>query len=351
MAITFPLDFSLLTPSHFWFFLFGFIIVYAAVGLCIHRPGLLRGVPNRPRTYFAGIIFIGCLLFIDYFILPAGGLRVGLIAVGLLTIIIGIIDENKNLPAGTQLIWQIVIALIAVSWGWTIQYISHPFGAGILHLDQLAWGNFVFPGSILTVIWLIFIMNAINWLDGLDGQAPGVGFVTLLTLAAISLLPSIQDPTTISLALAGAGCLLAFLLWNFYPARVYLGTQGSWFLGLYIGLVAIIGNGKIVTTLLVLSLPVIDLIYVVILRLVHRQAPWRGDTSRHWHHRLLARGFSPRVIALAAIIFTALLGLAAVLLQTTEKIFTLFLAAAMLILITGNYAKVSILPFSKKKDS
>jgi len=180
----------------------------------------------------------------------------------------------------------------------------------------------------------LLLINAMNWLDGVDGLASGVGVVALFTLAAVSLLPSTQDSMTLSLALVGAGATLGFLVWNWSPARVYLGTTGSWFIGLYIGMVAIVGGGKIVTTLLVLAIPVIDLGSVTVQRLLAGSAPWRGDTVRHLHHRLLAKGWSPQLISAAAMSLTAILGVIAIGWQTKYKVVALFTAIIVIVVLS-----------------
>jgi len=136
------------------------------------------------------------------------------------------------------------------------------------------------------------------------------------------------------MAMIGLGATLAFTLWNFPPAKVYLGTSGSWFLGLYIGIIAIVSGGKIVTTLLVLAIPVIDFISVIIQRLFARQKPWQGDTTHHLHHRLLTAGLTSHQILIMAIMFSAILSYAAITMQTSQKIIAFFIAAAMLILIS-----------------
>ena len=166
-------------------------------------------------------------------------------------------------------------------------------------------------------------MNAVNWIDGVDGLAASIVLIACLALIAISLLPATQDMETLGLSLIAAAALLAFLIWNISPAKAYLGTIGSWFIGLYIALAAIHGGGKIVTTALVLALPTLDAIFVVATRLIHKQKPWQGDTQNHLHHRLLSIGIPPSHITAAAVVVTITLAAAAVLLPTSGKIVAL----------------------------
>lgn len=234
-------------------------------------------------------------------------LRAGVTLAAVLTLIIGTLDERHNLSPGVQLLGQALIVSTVVLTGWTIPYITNPLGPGIIYLPTVI-------GALLAALWLIILMNTINWLDGSDGLAGSVGVVAFITLIAISLLPTTYDTQTLFLALIGLGATAAFLVWNWPPAKVYLGTTGSWWLGLYLGLVAIAGQGKIATTVLVLALPLLDAIYVIIKRLLAGQPPWRGDTASHFHHRLRARGVSPRAICLIAAAVSAILGAGALLL-------------------------------------
>ena len=255
-------------------------------------------------------------------------------AASLLILLIGLYDEQYSLSPRAQLFWQIIIASVVVLWGWRISYISQPWTGGTIRLDQWDIGSFVWPASLLTVAWLLLLMNAINWLDGVDGLATAVSCIALLTLSLLTLLPSVQDSRTLALALLGAGATLGFLIWNFPPARVFLGTSGSWFLGLYIGLVAILNGGKIVTTLLVLAIPVVDLFFVILQRLMTGQHPWQGDKIRHLHYRLIKVGLRPRTIVVSAIIISLVLAFSALTLQTRQKIVAFVAAVIMLSLIS-----------------
>ena len=324
------LDTSIVSLSHIAFFAVAFILSYNLLSWLLNRPDpILRSVPKK-SAYYAGSIVIGAVALLAYIVLEDPLLKVGLLGASFLCLLIGIIDENRPLSPQAQLAWQVVIATVAVAWGWTIRYVSDPYSSGVIDLATGSIGPILLPGSILAVAWLVLLMNSINWLDGVDGQAGGVGVVALLTLSGVSLLPSTQDSLTLTLSLIGAGAVLGFLIWNFPPARVYLGTSGSWFLGLFIGMVAIIGGGKIVTTLLVLALPVIDMALVIVQRLAQKKAPWIGDRENHLHFRLVSWGWSHRAIAIAAISLTSLLGLAAITLQTSEKIIALIIASVML---------------------
>lgn len=324
------LDLSPLAVSHFIYLVLAFGLTWAAVVFVLRqrRPWLRAA---RPQVFFAGVIIIAVTVGLAARVLTDNNLKLSLLLAGLVTLLVGTLDEIRPMRPAAQLLWQFVIAAIVAAGGWVIRFVSSPSGEGVISLGEV--GIFSL-GFWLTLIWLVAIMNAINWLDGVDGLASGVSGVAFLALAAVSLLPSIQDGRTIFLAAIGGGCLAAFFIWNFSPARVWLGTSGSWWLGLFIGVTAILSGGKIATTLLILSLPVLDAVMVVLQRLLVGQAPWRGDTNFHLHHKLLKLGWPPALITVAAMLVSSGFALAALSLQTKEKLAMLLVAAALVVIFT-----------------
>lgn len=328
-------DFTPLTRLHLILAGVGFLLVYLSLSILLKRPKrYLRPVKSRRGVYYAGFILVAVMVLLTFANIDGLSLRFGLLAAAFVTLLIGFYDEEYSLSPQSQLIWQLIIAAIVVLWGWRITYISHPSTFGIIRLDQFVFGPLIWPGSFLTIAWLLLLMNSINWLDGIDGLAIAVSTIALFTLSLLTLLPSLQDARTLTISLLGSGAALGFLVWNFPPARVFLGTSGSWFLGLFIGIVAILTGGKIVTTLLVLAIPVIDLFIVVIMRLLSGRLPWIGDRTSHLHYRLTKAGVSPRAIVLSAIFVTIALGFGALTLQTTQKIIAFIAALIMFSLIS-----------------
>lgn len=330
--MTSPFDFAPLTATHLIYLGLAFLVTFGSLSWFINSRWLhLRPVRGQTDVYYGGAILLGVITFLAYLFLPEPALRTGLLLSSLAVLIVGIIDENRPLSAGVQLMAQTIIALIAISSGWIIHTVTNPWAGGVITFGNGSIFSFLLA-AFITVIWLLLLMNAINWFDGIDGLSSGVSLIALIVIAAITLLPSVQDKTTLALTLIGTGSLLGFFLWNFPPARVYLGTTGSWFLGLYIGLSALLGGGKIATAILVLAIPLADLIIVIVQRLAVRQPPWRGDTIHHLHYRLQARHFSSRLITLSAMGLTACLGIAAIILQTYQKIIAVSLAGVLVML-------------------
>lgn len=266
----------------------------------------------------------------------------------LLLLAVGVIDDKRNVPAAWQLLSHVVAGLILVMVGMGIENVSSPFG-GKLPLDQLKIAvpiggvdHFLtLPADLLTVAWVVLVINAINWLDGLDGLAAGVGAISAVTLALLSLSAVVGQPHVALLALMLAGALLGFLAFNFHPAKIFLGTAGSTFIGFTIATLAVISGGKVATAVLVLGFPILDALIVILRRGAAGAAPWRAD-AQHLHHQLLARGFSVRRTVLTIYALTAAFGGLALAAGTTSLKFLAF--GGLVVLMLGVLAWLAAKP-------
>ncbi len=248
------------------------------------------------------------------------GMMIGL----LIVLLIGVIDDIRGVKAYKKLFWQIVASCIVVAFGASISFIRLPFG---LHLDLGTWQipfslfgwDFVFLvfADLVSVFWLVLLMNTFNFLDGLDGLATGIGFITAMVLFFLSVTLG-QDANAL-LAVLIAGVALGFLPWNFNPARIFLGDSGSLALGYLIGVLSLISGGKMATAFLVLGIPVLDVGWVVIRRIFKGISPFNAD-KLHFHHRLLTAGLSQRQAVLLLYFISIIFGLIAVFSKTQEKI-------------------------------
>ena len=177
----------------------------------------------------------------------------------------------------------------------------------------------------ITLFWLGLMMNTVNWLDGLDGLAVGVCAVAALMIfihAAFRL-----DQVSVSLLpLALLGAALGFLPYNFHPARVFMGSNGSLFLGYTLGVLGIIGGAKMATILLVMGLPLLDVVWQIVRRVSTGENPTKGDRG-HVHYRLLELGLSQRQIVLGYYLFCTLFG--AIALVTASRLFKLIALLVM----------------------
>lgn len=317
-------DFAILSSWQLGLLLGVFVAMHVLLQVLIKKKPVSWRVHSTGKPiYYAGWLLALFVMIPSAVLLNNTRLAVGLIGATIMIILIGRLDEDRNISVGRQLFWQALIASWAVYFGWTIPYISNPVGSGIIVLSM---------GGIAAFCWFLLCMNAMNFLDGTDGLAVLVGMIAFIALAGISLLPATQDPVTLFLSLIAVGALLGFFLWNVPPARVYLGTSGSWFLGLFLGMTAIVGGGKIATALIVLALPVLDALFVILYRIFLRKNPTKGDRTSHIHHRLLSSRISPWGILLLVGGVTAVLGIAGVILPTHSKLIVLVAFACIFFL-------------------
>lgn len=238
-------------------------------------------------------------------------------------------DDFKRLPPLPQLIAQLGCALIPLAFGVRLTSISNPLPFGS---DPINLGWLVGPATIL---WIVGMINTLNWLDTMDGLAGGVALISSAVLVAASLLkrPGISDTqyTVAVLPLALAGACLGFLVFNFHPARIFMGTSGSMFLGYALGVISIIGGAKIATAVLVLGLPILDTALVILRRIASGRSPMQGGDGAHLVHRLLAIGLNVRQITLLVYAVTALFGALSLAFVREQRI----VAFVMLALVIG----------------
>ncbi|MGH2499354.1 MAG: glycosyltransferase family 4 protein [Candidatus Limnocylindria bacterium] len=209
-----------------------------------------------------------------------------------LGVAIGFLDDLLDLRARWQLLGYVLIATLIVLAGIRIEFITDPrSGVQLLELSvPIAVG--------FTMFWIVGMNVALNFIDGLDGLAAGVAAIAALTLAGLALLPQVNEPFVAWMEFTLAGAIGGFLLFNFHPARLFLGTTGVAFVGTMLAVLSIFGTAKVAAALLVLGVPIIDTFYVLARRILHRKAPFAPDRG-HFHHRLLDIGLShPQAVLL-----------------------------------------------------
>jgi len=225
------------------------------------------------------------------------GMGFGIVFAGTLLMIVGMVDDIRGLRATTKLIFQIIATLIVIYFGVEINFITNPFN-GIM-----AIGAFAIP---LTLFWVVGVTNAINLIDGLDGLASGVTAISAITLFFVALRTHQVGAAILLLALASAS--LAFLRYNFSPAKIFLGDSGSLLLGFVLATAATIGVLKttlvvaMIVPILILGVPIFDTLWAIGRRLSKGTHPFKAD-NKHIHHLLLRAGFNQREAVLA--IYTA----------------------------------------------
>ena len=275
-----------------------------------------RKIHTKPVSRLGGIAIWSStmltfllLVFLSYY--PYGSLLSGILLGGSLMFLLGLIDDVYNLNAKFKLFIQIAIVTIVYLLGVKIDTIINPFG-GVFHLGWLSYP--------ITLLWIVGICNAVNFIDGVDGLAGSVITVNSITLAivAVSMTPSNSISALIAFILAGA--MLAFLAYNFNPAKIFMGDSGALFAGFLLASLSITGVMKTATLAIflpfvVLAVPIIDITFSSLRRILKGTSPFVAD-SEHIHHKLLKAGFSQNntvaILTLVAIvggaIATALVG-------------------------------------------
>ncbi len=252
----------------------------------------------------------------------------GSLLVGLLILLaVGLLDDKyRNLSPYFRLFGQFLATLPLLATGIGIDFITNPLG-GILRLDTVR-----FLPEVLAVIWIVWVMNMINWSKGVDGQMPGVVTIASLVLGLLSLKLH-QDPAQLSVAklafITSAGSL-GLLIFNWHPAKIFPGFSGSTILGFMIAALAILSGAKLATAGLVLLIPATDFAYTFFRRILEGKSPVWGDRG-HLHHKLLDMGLSHVQISLFYILGSVILGAAALSLSSKGKLFAASLVAAILL--------------------
>lgn len=271
-----------------------------------------RKVHERPMVRLGGIsIFSGTMISLIMvwilggfsFLSPQSTNSIwGVIIGGCLFFLIGLADDLYNLSPFIRLALQTAVACFAWSMGVRIDFLSMPFD-GLMHTGWLS-----LP---ITILWLVGMTNAINWIDGLDGLAAGVSGIAAGVMLIVTLF--MQQPAAALIAAALAGSALGFLRYNFNPAQIFMGDGGSYFMGFTLAAIGAIGLVKtaavtaVVLPYIVLAVPLVDMSAVIISRLTSGKSPFKAD-KRHLHHRLLEAGLSHRLTVIFIYILTLWVG-------------------------------------------
>ncbi len=239
----------------------------------------------------------------------------GILLGAIVILVLGILDDCLTLKALPKFFVQIFAAVIVVAHGCTVQYLTNPFSR--VPGATIDLGIFAAP---LTVLWIVTITNAVNFIDGLDGLAVGVSSISCTSMLVIALVVAEDNVAVIMAALLGA--CLGFIPYNFNPAKIFMGDTGSTFLGFVLATMSIQGLFKLYAVIsfavpfIILGVPFFDICFAVLRRLWRHQNPMTADRG-HFHHRLIDMGFSQKQSVAITYTLTGILGLAAVLLASS----------------------------------
>ena len=279
-----------------------------------------RTVPRAGGlAIFLGLFF--SILFFTPFEKYTGGIIISLF----ILLVIGLLDDKyQNLSPYLRLASQFMASFVIVLSGVGIKFVTNPLG-GVIYFDPLI-------ANILTIIWIVWVMNMINWSKGVDGQMPGIVTIASIILGLLSLkLYLLGDPiqaNVAKLSFITAGTALSLLIFNWHPAKIFPGFSGSTILGFMIAILAILSGAKLATAGLVLLIPATDFAYTFIRRILQGKSPVWGDRG-HLHHKLLELKLSHQKIALFYMLASAILGAAALMLSSSGKLFAAILVATI----------------------
>jgi UDP-GlcNAc:undecaprenyl-phosphate GlcNAc-1-phosphate transferase len=252
---------------------------------------------------------------------------IGILLGGIVILLLGLIDDIRGLRPETKILGQVMVILPLITLGVRI---------------TLFIPNFYISG-LITILWMVAIINAFNLLDNMDGLTTGVGLIACFMFFIVT---SQQHQTFTSIVLiALAGALLGFLRYNFNPAKIFLGDAGSMFIGYMLAVLTITASYyreglpthlPVVMPILILAVPIFDTLSVISIR-IKRKEPIFGADKNHFSHRLVALGFSQRGAVLLIYLISFCLGITATLLTQVNisGAIVIFIQAALILCIVA----------------
>ena len=318
-----------------WPFLAALVVSAAMVPLAIRlsrRYGVVaqpggRHAHANPTPLLGGLAMWVGLAVAALVFLPKDEKTLGVVTVSGLAMALLVIDDKRGMSPLVKLAIQVAVAVVAVAWfGARIDFISLPGGHII---------NFGLPVAIgVSVFWLAGMQNTVNFLDGADGLAAGV--IAIVAVILILAAGQLNQLEIVQLGGALAGCCAGFLLFNFPPARIFMGDSGAHFLGVALGMISILGVAKVAVTLalaapvLALALPIADTGWAILRRRRRGLSVASADTL-HLHHRLQSFGLDARQTCLVFYAVSLLLGGLGLTLFGHGRILALVLIAALVL--------------------
>jgi len=293
----------------------------------------------QPVPRGGGIVVYAGILLAAIIFLQIDKYLIGILLGGLVLTIGGTLDDIYDIHPLLRLGINVLAALIVVGSGIGIAYITNPFSAGVIHLNQPQIPVYLLGktrtiwilADLFALLFIVWNMNIVNWSKGVDGQLPGFVSVAALMVGFLSY-QFIDDPTqfnTAHLSFIVAGAYLGLLFWNWYPQKIMPGYGAGSLAGYFLSILAILSGAKVATTLMVLAIPTADAIFTIGRRILAGKSPFWGDRG-HLHHKLLdVLGWGRRRIAVFYWLSSLGLGLLSLHLETWGKIMTLVLVMGL----------------------
>lgn len=301
----------------------------------IDQPGG-RKIHNKPTPLLGGVAIFSAFSLTTVILWQIGFITdikisdlniAAILIAGLVLISGGIFDDKYNIQAFKQILFPVAAIVIVLMSGIRIQFITNPLG-GIIEFTP-------YLGTVIAFFWLLGMIYTTKLLDGLDGLVAGVTTIGSLIIFIVSLAWDVPLSGTSVMALILAGSSLGFLIFNFHPAKIFLGEGGSVFCGFMLGVLAIISGSKIATALLIMGIPILDVIWVIIKRIWKGRSPVKGD-NQHLHFRLLDIGLSHRQAVLFLYFITGFFGLSSIFLSSSGKVIALIFLIIFMVILAGS---------------
>ena len=288
-----------------------------------------RRMHKTPIPRLGGLAIFIAFLFAVLIFVDIDKQFQGILLGAIMIVILGVMDDIMTLKALPKFLVQIAAAGVAVYHGCVIQFVSNPNVFSEYTYLNLGWISVP-----LTIIWIVAITNAVNFIDGLDGLAVGVSAISTASLLVIALM--VREWAICIILAALLGSCLGFIPYNMNPAKIFMGDTGATFLGFILACLSVQGLFKFYAVIsfavpfLVLGVPIFDICFAFLRRILKGQNPMKADRG-HVHHRLIDMGFNQKQAVALSYMLTAILGLAAVLLTTSGDLKALILIGAILI--------------------
>lgn len=241
-----------------------------------------RSVHKKPTPLLGGIAIFLSFLFGFILFGNQNPLMISILIASFLILLLGIFDDIKPIKARYKFVIHILVALIVVFYG----------GLKLTHVDIFGLSlNFKWMSPYVTILIIVGIINAVNLIDGLDGLCAGISSIYFLTIGVIALILNKFNGLDIILSFIMLGATLGFLVFNFPPAKIFMGDTGSTFLGLMISVIMLLGFKTVTLTsllipLVLLILPITDTLFAIIRRALNKKPIGQAD-KEHIHHQLL----------------------------------------------------------------
>lgn len=342
-------------------FIFFLSLCISYIGILVFERGYYRlgildnpqkyGKKRAPIPYSMGVVLFLAFFLLSYFFVDHSYKLYLIWFFGALTTTVSFIDDRLQVSAKVRLVLQILIGGVIGLTSIKIGYVSNIFW-GIIDLETyfVEIGNlqvYLIP-LVFTIIWYVFIFNALNWTDGIEGNTSGLSIISFLILFLLGAILFFRDEYAggvqnayfiMSIAIILVGILIPF--WYFdVREKILMGDSGTMFLGFMLATLAIISWGKIATVLVVFGMYSVDAVYVLVRRILAKKDIFRGDYS-HLHHRLLDIGLSKIQILVLVYSLSFFFGITALFLDKVGKIIVFSIIVVVVVFLNTIIEKIS----------